>query len=198
VAVLLAGCGGSDSTATTLGNGSGPATIGGTISGVSAGTKLLLVNNGSDIIAPNGSGNFTFDDTVQAGGQYNVTLFTQPSGLNCTIANAQGATDQNADAVTNIAVNCQNVPVAIPTYNIGVMVSGLAVGGSMTLQLYGAHPLTVNHNGLAVFPYALSPDQVNPSGPAVAISTNPTGQTCTLSGTQDTADDLVLDSVTCQ
>ena len=187
-AMLLAACGGGGGSAG--GSQGGSASVGGTVSGVPGGTALLLVNKGADIIAANGSGNFTFDAKVQAGGQYNITLFTQPSGYNCAIANAQGMVDQNADAVTNIAVTCQSAPVTLPMYNVGVTVTGLAAGNSVTLLLYGSDPLTVSGSGLAVFSQALSTSQSLPPWPAITVGTSPAGQTCTVEANPGTRTDI--------
>ena len=198
-AMLLAGCGGGSGQSGTPVNGNGSATVGGSVSGVPTATTLLMVNKGVDIINVTGNGNFTFDSQLQAGTQYNVTLFTQPTGYVCSIANGQGTVDSNADAVTNIAVSCQSAAVAMPEYNVGAKVSGLSSKNSLTLQLYGSNPLTVNADGLVVFPQTLSPDTVTPPGPVVTVGTNPTGQSCTVaSNGTGSSINFVLVDVTCQ
>lgn len=190
----LAGCGGSSGTAST--------TVGGSVSGVPSGTALLLTNNGGDIImAGAGSNSFTFDSKVKVGSQYNVGLFVQPTGLYCTIANAQGVIDHYADPVTNVAVSCQSAPVAMTLYNVGVNVSGLTAGNSLTLLLYGSDALTINANGLAVFSQPLAKQQVLPPGPAVTVGKNPSGQNCTVGTnpiTPATITNFVEMAVTCK
>lgn len=196
VATLLSGCGGNSSS-----NNTATTTVGGTVNGVPAGTALLLTNNGGDTVVASGTNTFTFDAKVQVGAQYNVALFTQPSGLNCTIANAQGTIDQSADPVTNVAITCQSAAVGLPMYNVGAQVSGLASGNSVTLLLYGNDPLTISSNGLFVFSQALSTDEVLPPWPAVTIGTAPSGQSCTIAGNPGTRvylTNFVGVTVTCQ
>ena len=151
VIALLGGCGGSSSSpSNSISTSQG--TVGGTVDGLPAGVTVLLVNNGSDKISVNANGGFSINKKAQAQTAYDVTLFTQPTGANCAISNANGITDQNADAVTNITVTCQTAAVALFNYNIGVTVSGLAAGNSITFDINGANPLIVNTNGLAIFP----------------------------------------------
>jgi hypothetical protein len=177
-AMLLAGCGGGSG-----GSSSGPGTgaIGGSVSGLPSGITVLLVNNGSDIISANANGSFTFDRNLKAGATYNVTMFTQPTGAGCSIANAQGTLDQNADAVANVAVTCQTATVALMNYNIGLNVSGISAGNSATFLIGGANPLIVNANGLAVFPLTFTSEEEYPPGATVVtVASNPSGQTCTV------------------
>ena len=182
-ASILAGCGGGGGSGTGLGTGpgTGSATIGGNVSGIPTGVTVLLINNSSEIVAVNASGNFSFDTKVKSGGSYSVNLFTQPPGAYCTIANGSGTVDQNADAVSNVSVSCQTAPTAGLPYNVGVTVSGLAVGNSVTFVYDGADPLTANANGLAVFSQTFNGDEVPPLGSTgVTVATNPLNQTCTV------------------
>ena len=95
-AISLAACGGS-------GGGGASHTIGGTVSGLSSGA-LVLQNNGSDNLTINSNRTFTFATAVNDGAAYHVTVYTQPSGLNCAVSNNTG-TVSGAD-VTNVAVVC--------------------------------------------------------------------------------------------
>lgn len=163
--LMLAGCG--------LGTVS--ASIGGTITGLSSGTTVGLLNNGTDSITVSANGNFSFDTQLQAGAAYNVTVKTQPSGETCTVTAGAGTVDQNTDAVTGITVTC----VATTTSNeIFGTVSGLATGKSVTL-LATASPTettTVSGNGAFVFPTAV----VVGSTYVVTVANDPVGQSCSV------------------
>ena len=60
-------------------------TIGGTVSGLTTGTSVTLLDNGSDSLAVTANGKFTFKTALATGATYNVTVGTQPSGLVCKI-----------------------------------------------------------------------------------------------------------------
>ena len=77
-AAILAGCG-----------GGGVTTVGGTASGLLAGTAVTLVNNGKDSLAVAANGPFTFAPDYSAGASYNVTVSMQPAGLACTVTDGQ-------------------------------------------------------------------------------------------------------------
>ena len=81
-------------------------TIGGTVGGLT-GTGLVLRNNGGDDRVVTANGGFTFAAAINAGSAYNVSVFTQPTGQNCTVQNGSGAANAN---VTNVAVACVAVP----------------------------------------------------------------------------------------
>lgn len=81
-------------------------TIGGTVSGLTAGT-LVLANGstgGTVTLAANAT-TFTFTQQVVYNQTYGVTVVTQPTGLTCTVTNGAGQMGDNA--VTNIAVDCR-------------------------------------------------------------------------------------------
>jgi len=93
---LVAGCGGATP----------DATIGGTVVGLSGGTTVGLLNNGSDQITVGANGTFNFDVQIAAGSSYDVTVATQPINEICTVANAKGTVDSSGDAVNGIVVSC--------------------------------------------------------------------------------------------
>lgn len=96
VMLALAGCGG----------GAADATVGGTVVGLSGGTNVGLLDNGGDPITVSANGNFSFDQKIQSGSAYAVTVQNQPIGETCTIANGSGTIDGEGDDVTNITVSC--------------------------------------------------------------------------------------------
>lgn len=96
---------------------SAAATIGGTITGMtaSANAGMVLANNGTDLLNIGGNGNggaFTFANAIPAGGTYNVTVKTNPVGSNgqlqtCTVTNGSGTVGATPTAVTNVQIACQ-------------------------------------------------------------------------------------------
>jgi len=146
-------------------------TIGGNLSGLSAGNSVVLLNNGGDALTRNANGSFTFATPLANGAAYAVTVGTQPVGQTCSVSNGTGTVA--AANVTNVAVNCVNVP----TYTIGGSVSGLVTGKTVGLLNNGGDALTVNANGSFTFATALT----SGSAYAVTVGTQPVGQVCTVS-----------------
>ena len=81
-----------------------PRSVGGNVTGL-AGT-VVLRNNGTDSLTITGNGVYTFATPIAAGATYNVTVFTQPAGQTCTVANGSGAI--GAANITNVNVTCVN------------------------------------------------------------------------------------------
>jgi hypothetical protein len=174
------------------------ATIGGTVTGLSGGTSLVLVDNGADPITVPGNGTFTFDQTVQAQNAYNVTVQTQPIGETCTVTNGTGTVTQNGGNVTDVTVTC-NATTTDANY-VYATVSGLASGQSVVLsdgtstKTFG----TSDEGAPVAFPTALS------TGTAytVTVATQPSGQTCTVtangSGTISSSGSNSAATVVCQ
>jgi len=142
------------------------ANLGGTVSGLLAGTSVALQNNGTDSLSAT-NGPFTFNAVVALGAAYAVSLASQPVGQSCTLQNASGTMGGNP--VSNVAVACTQNP-----YHVGGAVSGLMAGSSVTLQDNGANATTVSSNAPFVFPALLS----SGAGYAVTVTTQPQGQTC--------------------
>ena len=76
--------------------------LGGTIAGLTAGGLVLA--NGADTVGPSsGATSFAFAQTIAEGNTYAVSVQTQPSGANCTVAGGSGTmgtTDINSIQVT--------------------------------------------------------------------------------------------------
>lgn len=107
-------------TACGSGNGSHPIssnpgsyTVGGTVAGLSGSGLVLQLNNGNNL-AISSNGSFTFATPLNAGDNYLVTAFAQPSGpaQSCIVAHASGAV--TTEDVTNIQVNCVAIVAAPP------------------------------------------------------------------------------------
>lgn len=153
--------------------------IGGTVSGLGAGKTLVLDNDGDQrSLTMNGS--FTFTNRVT--GAYTVTVATQPVGQQCLVTNDTGTA--TAD-VTNVTVVCTDL------YTIGGTLSGLGASNTVTLSNAGEQ-LPLSMNGAFQFTTPVA-------GPyAVTVSTQPSGQTCTVQNGSGTATGNVTNvTVTC-
>jgi hypothetical protein len=159
------------------GGGTGPYTIGGTVTGL-AGTGLILQDNGGDNLTITGNTTFTFATKIAKGLAYNVAVFASPTApvQTCTVANGQGTASGN---VTTVVITCST-----GTVSIGGQVVGL-LGTGLTLQDNGTDNLTVPVAGPFTFAKAL------PIGStyAVTVATQPTSpaQTCTVTNGSGTA-----------
>lgn len=76
-------------------------TVGGTITGLTG--TVALADPGESNIAVTGNGTFAFPNAVAGGTPYSISIATQPTGQECSIANATGTVNGN---VTNIAITC--------------------------------------------------------------------------------------------
>ena len=148
-------------------------TIGGSVTGLSAGQQVTLVNGadvaGSFIAAADGA--YTFSNPVAFNGNYAVTVGTQPVGQTCSVSNGAGA------GVTAKVANV-NVTCSVNTFTIGGSVSGLTSGQQVTLvngsDVAGAS--TVTADGA----YAFTTPVTYNGNYAVTVGTQPVGQTCTV------------------
>lgn len=141
--------------------------IGGSVSGLSAGSVTLLLN-GANALTVSNDGTFTFPARVSS--TYAVTVSSQPPAETCTVANGTGA--GIANDVSNVAVTC-----SIDSYSIGGTVSGLANGAQLVLSNNSADPTTVTENGAFSFATQVAYD----GNYSVTVSTQPTGQVCSVS-----------------
>jgi hypothetical protein len=156
------------------------ATIGGTVSGLSGGTSVTLIDNGSDPIVVSSSGSFSFDQQIASGDNYNVTVETQPIGETCNVTSGSGTVDSSGDTVSNVAIQC-NANANTNNY-VTVTVSGLESGNSVTLLNEGSGPLTVTANGTVTFPTLQSAGTAY----SVTVSGASNGRTCTASNASGT------------
>jgi hypothetical protein len=147
-------------------------TVGGAVSGLSG--TLILQNNATDDLSVTADGAVTFPTALADAATYAVTITTQPSGQTCTVTNGSG-TISSAN-VSNVSVSCSTAvdPDSSTTYTVGGAVSGLS--GTLVLQNNGADDLTVTADGAVTFPTALA----DAAPYAVTVTTQPSGQTCTV------------------
>jgi len=126
--------------------------ISGSVSGLSS-TGLVLQNNGSDNLAINASGTFTFNTAIASGSSYNVTVLTQPSGQTCTISYGSGTV---SDApITGVSVSC-----VLNSYTVSGTVTGPLSGaplpGTLVLQNNGTDNIVINNYGVFTFSTSLT------------------------------------------
>jgi hypothetical protein len=132
---------------------------------------VLQNNFGDNLSVGTGVSGFTFATKLASGSTYSVTILAQPVGHSCTVLNGSG-TVAGAN-VTNVQMNC------IPgTFTVSGTVSGLIAGRSLVLQNNLTDNRTVSANGAFTFNTRIA------SGTpySVTVLTEPTGQTCTVSG----------------
>ena len=77
-------------------------TVGGTVSGFAG--NVVLQNNGGDDLLITSNGPFTFPTALPDGSSYDVTVLSQPEGVNCLVLNGSGTI--NGANVTNVLVDC--------------------------------------------------------------------------------------------
>jgi hypothetical protein len=78
-------------------------TLGGTVTGLTA-DNLVLVNGSATIPIAKGSTTFTVPGAIAVGDAYGLSVFTQPTGQKCSIANGSGVMgDANRN---NVVVSC--------------------------------------------------------------------------------------------
>ncbi len=90
--------------------------IGGTVSGLGAGT-ITLQDNGADNLSLSANGGFEFAAPIASDATYAVTILTQPAGQQCTVTNGTGVV--GTSNITNIDVSCPNVWTWIGGSNAG-------------------------------------------------------------------------------
>jgi sugar lactone lactonase YvrE/ribosomal protein S11 len=148
----------------------GPYTVGGTISGLAAGSTIVLTDNGGDSDSVSSNGTFTFPTALKGGSAYAVAIATQPALQTCTVQNGSG--DIGAASVSTVSINC------VGPFSVGGQVSGLSPNTSLTITDNGADALTISANGSFTFSTSLKPG----ASYAAAISVLPSGEQCGLTG----------------
>jgi hypothetical protein len=145
--------------------------IGGSVTGLLPGNRVVLTDNGGDGVTVSANKTFTFATQIEGGLTYSVMVGTQPAGQSCAVTNGSGTV---GGTVSNIAIACSD-----NTYNVGAVVSGLVAGATVVLQNNGGDNLIVSSNIAANF----SRPVASGSAYVVTVLTSPTGETCAVSGT---------------
>ncbi len=112
-------------------------TVGGSISGLTGATGVVLQDNGGDNLTVKANAtSFTFKTPVPSGAAYAVTVLTQPSSptQTCTVTGGSGIVGNSN--VNTVSIKC------VTSYLIGGTISGLN-GTGLVLQDNGGDNLTV-------------------------------------------------------
>jgi hypothetical protein len=142
--------------------------IGVTVSGLLATESLVLQDNGADNLTISANGSVNFATSIASGSGFAVTILSSPLGESCLITNGSGTVTSS-----NVAVTVGCTP---NNYTVSGAVSGLLSGNNVVLQDNGGDNTTVSANTGFSFPTSV------PSGSAyaVTVSTQPPGQTCSV------------------
>jgi hypothetical protein len=151
--------------------------IGGTVTGLAAGTTLELSKNSGDLLTVSADGAYTFPTELADGSDYVVAVSTQPTGPSqtCTVSNGSG-TLAGSD-VTNVDAAC-----VIDQFPVGGTVTGLAGGATLRLQSRNGDVVDVTADGAYAFPpiddltfYEITVLQQPLSPSQTCILSNPSG-----------------------
>ena len=147
----------------------GAFTVGGNLlTGLSAGSSLVIQNNSGDDLTLTRSGPFVFSQTLGDGEGYSVGIKTQPTGQTCSVTHGSG-TIQGAD-IGNVQISCTT-----NTYTVGGSLSGLDSGERVVLQNNGADDVTLDADGSFVFP-----EQNDGTSYRVTVKTKPETKLCSV------------------
>jgi hypothetical protein len=128
---------------------------------------LVVQDSNSDSLTFTTNNTQTFAKSYASGSSYTVTVKTQPSGQTCTLSsNASGTITSNITVTATCTAN---------TYKISVAVTGLS--GTLKVEDDKGATLTFTTNKTQTF----STSYNSGSSYTISITSQPTGQTCTLS-----------------
>ncbi|MFK8013502.1 MAG: hypothetical protein AB8B80_15795 [Marinicellaceae bacterium] len=152
--------------------------VGVDVNGLAFENSLQVLNDGVELIEVNANGVTLFSIPQLDQETYNISVITQPTSPNqtCTVVDGQGTI--NAEE-TILTINCITIP-----YSIGVNVSGLSNGNSLSLLNNSVDLLQVNANGLTFF----NNQQLDETDYNAIIVTQPTNpnQVCAVENGQGT------------
>ena len=147
-------------------------TVGGMLTGLTAGGLVLRNNGGNDLTVPANATTFTFTNPLAPNATYDVTVLTNPTGLVCTVTGGGMGTVTTAN-VTNVAIGCT------PRFTVSGGITGLTTTG-LILRINGmaANDVTVPANATT---YAFTaPLLAMGDAYAVTVQQQPSGGiTCT-------------------
>jgi hypothetical protein len=129
-------------------------TVGGTVTGLSAGSELHLVLNGIELVTLTADDSFTFATNLAAGASYMVSLLDHPDQHLCTLSAATGTiTDTN---VTDVDVQC-----AIASAALSSLTASDGLGLSPTFS--STHTTYTVQVHFAVTELRLTPTAIDPN-----------------------------------
>lgn len=138
-------------------------TVGGTLVGLSSGHQITLENNGTDPLTLTADGTFAFHIPEAYGGNYNVTVTSQPGEASqqlCSIV--VGGSGTVSGAVTGVFVSCSSVEQVL--YNFSGAPDGVDPEASLIMDnagnLYGTTRLGSANFGIGYgIVFKLSPTE---------------------------------------
>jgi hypothetical protein len=144
-------------------------TLSAAVSGLASGGTLKVQDDVGNELVFTTNQTLNFSSMYAGGASYSVTIFAQPTGQTCTLgSNASGTISGN----TTVAITC----AATANYTISVAATGLT--GTLVMQDDKSETLTFNTNNTQTF----ATSYASGSTYSVTVKTQPSGQTCTLSG----------------
>ncbi len=166
-------------------------TVGGSVTGLAAGSDLVLQDNGGNNLSITSNGTFTFTGGLTSGQPYAVTVQTQPSSppQYCTVAGGAGTT--GSANVSSVVVTCRTTgkfAFVSTTYGVlgGVgLITGFALdpsSGLLTIQqrykAVSAQPLGIALDTSGLYAYvayqdatSVATETITPSGPDAGLFT---------------------------
>ena len=116
--------------------------VSGTVTGLTTGQQVTLLNNGGDsqTIATTGDGSFSFP-TQPPGSAFNVTVETQPISQVCSVSNGTGQT--TATNIPKVIVTCSEISYAVSTIVRNLApTSGLTIDSDSNIYVSQYDPLS--------------------------------------------------------
>ncbi|WP_129781749.1 choice-of-anchor tandem repeat GloVer-containing protein [Peristeroidobacter soli] len=162
-------------------------TLGGTVQGLTR-TGLVLANGADTLIVDAGTTTFTMPKQVAFGGNFAVTVVSQPVGQACTVNNGEGV--MSAAGAAAIAVSCGD-----EFFSLGGTIAGLGNNSGLVLA-NGTDTLSVDAGASG---FTMPAKLLYASAYSITVQSSPAGMTCTVaegSGSMP-ASNVVGVAVTC-
>lgn len=177
VVLAVAGCGGKASF-----------TVGGSITGLTN-PGLVLTNNGGDrITVPSGATSYSFPNSIEYGNEYTIVIEKHPAHQTCGAANGTSTLKGAAGYTETISVP---LVCLVNKYKLSGTVSGLTAAGLVIANGNGTE-LPIAKDATA-FAY---PDEIaSQTTYGLAVITQPTGLTCTITNGTGTMQDAPVTTV---
>src|SRR5579871_65017 len=154
-------------------------TVGGTVSGLSSGHSVALLDNGGDSTTVSSNTTFTFPTALASGAQYAVTVGTQPTGETCAVTGGSGTIGMSG--ITSVIVTCasntgSNLELAYVTNSSPSTISGFTINtstGALTLTPGSPYAGSGELFSIAIDPAKRFAFSVATSGYIIAFAIDP-------------------------
>jgi sugar lactone lactonase YvrE len=143
--------------------------VGGSLTGLPANSKLVLLNNAGDALTLAANGAFSFAVPVTFNTGYAVTIATQPVWQACRVANGTGTAVAD---VTSVTVSCAEAQALVSTL-AGSSMTGSADGTGGAARFDSPQSMAIDGSGNI---YVMDSDNL------VVRKVTPTGEVTTLAG----------------